>query len=280
MLQRPLMKYFQRQQYENVNAILSHVNAISQRLKQREQIETSKKLPRPIILSQLGQAVFRVAPRFRSAGYPSKAITNEVKRRYFPRLTNSNNVGRHVKRLIDMKLLKTPPKKLPRLRAATRGLVENHLHFVEEVLEKGHSYLPEDWKIFLTIREAQKLGRKGLKRGIETHDPKLGFHFGGYLKMRIAAKIEGEIAKRRNAAKNHKPQKKKEERRIAKPQFNLDKLRIKLNRLMKKTNRKHYIGVFALVEQGHTYEQIAEELGVRKQAVHATYKRAAQLANT
>ncbi len=277
------MRYFASQSYGNASEVVRHAVQVSKKLKATQPPNRNGRQVGKA-LTVLGQAVLETAPRYRKQAYGAKLISADVASQMGRRKDDylTGQVKGSIRLLREAKLLPKPgvPKRF-RLRTVPATKVEQHRDKIKNVLENGHRYLPKNWKRFLTYRQAYAIGKKGLKRGLELHDPERGYPFNAYLKNWISSKIQNKVNVMRNKAKNSDKKTKVE----TTPHGNgVEKapttfqLKRRIAALLRKTKKKHYIGVFALVEQGNNYGAIAREIGVKKQAVHSIYKRAAQLA--
>ncbi len=280
---------FQRQGYRSAEDIIAHAEQISRWIKR------NKKQPKPLQLrplSPLDLEVKELAPLFLNGQYQRIKLVIEIMRRHRIKRTKKevqrtsarieDSLDRLKKRrLIPLTTSQTRPLTAPTLRQATRRQIDKHGALVHNVLDQGHLFVKRgSWQKYLSRRKAVVIGRKGLKRGIETHNPEKG-PLEPHLRAWIASRIGIALRKlKRQKQKETKP--KQAPKPIVTKSKKVDKRKL-AKRVERLLHRPHYAMIYTLRALGHEFPQITHyikekhDCKVSQQAINQTYHRAVEI---
>ncbi|MFH0713439.1 MAG: sigma factor-like helix-turn-helix DNA-binding protein [Candidatus Micrarchaeota archaeon] len=159
----------------------------------------------PTPLSTFQQQVLDLAPRFITpkgkykileiakaiAGQTSNEIDWEIVNKAHRKVQSAFN------HLREQGLIKKGVKNIAiKQRVAREEDIEGNAGLIHATLNRGHRYLPKDWRAYISREEAAELGQIALVRAIEAHDPTKGT-LSNYAFCAIAGKIGAEVRKRR-----------------------------------------------------------------------------------
>ncbi|MFH0713430.1 MAG: hypothetical protein V1722_03130 [Candidatus Micrarchaeota archaeon] len=288
MLKRPLKAAFANRNYENVTAVLTHVDEISRA------IRTEPKLVKKTrSLSPFNSRVLELAPRHFNGGYYSNfgiacAILGlkrkDIKKEELQKVKVKVSAAIAI---LQAKGLIEPirwyrPQSAKKLRDATPAEIERHVGLIHAVLKKGHRFLSSNWRRHLSYQTAVEIGKEGLRKAIESHDPKT-CAFSTHAFTKISAEIAKAAARKRREISLDKPI--RDEKRtlhevigtttVDPTAFETSDLELLLS---SKRAKPHYIGVYALKHiYGHDYAEIARHFGTKRQAVQSTNSKAEEI---
>ncbi len=286
---RKIKMRFKGISYGSVEDLLTHADKISRKIQVREK---AIKL-RP--LSVFERRVLRLAPRFLAGQYQRKKMALHLLKRggvYTPSEVQLREMSRKVsmamtllrrRSLIRLTTKRDRPTSVLKLREAMPEEVENHMGLVNAVLSRGHKFLASDWRRFLSFEQAREIGRIGLARGIETHDPAKGA-LSTHACNRIASEVAKEVKRLRRFASlevslEAKPSQdsRSPEEKLGTPSPDPEVFQNKLQVLLRKKRRlaTHHVLVWTLNHVfGHSFTDIGKHFGVSRQAVHFLVKKA------
>ncbi len=286
MAQQKIRQFFAQQRYASVEDVLKHIEGVSAEIEAKRRLLPIPSRQKP--LSPFVLSVKELALQHLAGHYQRTTIARRILERQGKTAPTMDEVKKMTKKVahailvltqrgeIPRTMVQNKPMKWPKLCKATDDDIRKNKRLIGHVLQKGHRFLPRDWRRYLTWNEADEIGMRGLVNAIETYSPKMTFAFSTYATGQIASAIYQTVRKKRREPalvsfdeKLHGVETAREENRG--PTGTKRDIRTVVQALLSRRLASHYIGVAALKLHGHTFQEIAAHIGVRKQAVHNTY---------
>ncbi len=188
--------------YPDLSSFLTEIDQISKSIIQRKEPKKSRALP----LSSFDLQVKQLALKHLRGQYQRMKIVTAIFQQQRKTPTNQEHSAMYARVKIAIDKLKhrgeIPPTssgdKLPRVekrRDATPDEIRKNMGLVHSVIQRGHKWMPRNWRKHLSHQQAVEVGVEGLRRAIEHHDPTKG-ELSTYAVPNIAGAIAREVRRK------------------------------------------------------------------------------------